>query len=278
MRKPEHAILANLLSPQTCPSLSPGACSNSCPLNQWCYLTISSSVTPFSFCFQSLPASGSIPVSQLFTSGGKSIGTSASVLLMNIQGWFPLRLSGLILQSRRLSRVFSSTTVRKQKFFSSQPYLWSLTSIHNYWKNHSFDYTDFCQKSDIFNTLSRFVITFLPRSKHLLISWLLSLSAVTLEPKKIKIKSATVSYFSPCICHEVMGPDAIIFIFWMLSFKPVFSLSSLIPTKRLFSSSSLSAISVICLSEVVDILPGNLDSSLWVIHSFHFACCTLHRS
>ena len=123
------------------------------------------------------PSSGSFPMSQLFTSCGQSIGASpsASVLPMNIQGRFPLGLSGLIsLQSRRLSRVFSSTTVRKQKFFSSQPYLWSLTSIHNYWKNHSFDYTDFCQKSDIFNTLSRFVITFLPRSKRLLISWLQS--------------------------------------------------------------------------------------------------------
>ena len=102
----------------------------------------------------------------------------------------------------------------KHQFFGAQLSSQSNSHIHNdYWKNHSFDYTDFCQKSDIFNTLSRFVITFLPRSKHLLISWLLSLSAVTLEPKKIKIKSATVSYFSPCICHGVMGPDAIIFIF-----------------------------------------------------------------
>ena len=130
IREPEHAILANLLCPQTCPSLSPGACSNSCPLNQWCYLTIWSSVTSFSFCFQSFPASRFIPVSQLFTWGGQSIGASTSVLLMNIQGWFPLGLSGLILQSKRLSRVFSSTTVRKQQFFSSQPYLWSISHIH----------------------------------------------------------------------------------------------------------------------------------------------------
>ena len=74
--------------------LSP--CSNSCPLSQWCYLAISSSVVPFSFCFQSLPASGSFPKSQLFTSGGQSIEASASVLSVNIQGWFPLRLIGLI--------------------------------------------------------------------------------------------------------------------------------------------------------------------------------------
>ena len=80
--------------------------------------------------------------------------------------------------------------------------------------------------SVLFNMLSRLVIAFLPRSKRLLISWLQSPSAVILEPKKIK--SLTVSILSPSICHEVMGPDAVIFIFWMLSFKPAFSLSSLV--------------------------------------------------
>ena len=91
----------------------------------------------------------------------------------------------------------------------------------------------------IFNILSRLVITFLPRSKHLLISWLQSLSAVILEPPKIK--SVTVSIVSPSISHEVMGPDAMILVFWMLSFKPIYSLSSFTFIKRLFSS-SLSAI------------------------------------
>ena len=80
-----------------CPSLSPGVCSNSCPLSWWCYLTISSSATLFSFCLQSFPASGSFTMSQLFTSGGQSIGASASVLPMNIQNWFPLGLTGLII-------------------------------------------------------------------------------------------------------------------------------------------------------------------------------------
>ena len=89
----------------------------------------------------------------------------------------------------------------------------------------------------IFNMLSRLVITFLPKSKHLLISWLQSPSAVILEPKQIK--SVNVSTVSPSISHEVMGPDAMIFIFWMLSFKPTFSLSSFTFIKRLFSSSSL---------------------------------------
>ena len=91
----------------------------------------------------------------------------------------------------------------------------------------------------LLNMLSRLVITCLPRSKRLLISWLQSPSAMILEPKKIK--SDTVSTVSPSICHEVMGPDAMIFIFWMLSFKPTFSLYSFTFIQRLFSSSSLSA-------------------------------------
>jgi len=95
----------------------------------------------------------------------------------------------------------------------------------------------------LLNMLPRLVITFLPRSKHLLISWLQSPSAVILEPPKIK--SATVSTVSASICHEVMGPDGMIFVFWVLSFKPTFSLSSFTFMKRLLSSSSLSAIRVV---------------------------------
>ena len=98
-----------------CLPLSPGFCSNSCPLTQWCYLTISSSVIPF-FCLQSFPDSASFLMSQIFASGCQSIraAASASVLPMNIQGWLPLGLTGLIyLQSKGLSRVFSSTTIRK---------------------------------------------------------------------------------------------------------------------------------------------------------------------
>ena len=106
---------------------------------------------------------------------------------------------------------------------------------------------DLCwQSKDItllFNILSRLVITFLPRSKRLLIWWLQSPSTVILEPPKMK--SVTLSIVSPFICHEVMGPDAMILVFWMLSFKPNFSLSSLTFIKRLFSSSSLSAIRVV---------------------------------
>ena len=152
-----------------CPSLSLRVCSNSCPLSQWCYLTISFSATPFSFCLQSFPASGSSPVSQLFTSGGQRIGVSASAtaLPMNIQSWFPLGLTSLIsLQSKELSRVFSNTTVPKHLFFwrsvflmeqLSHPYMTTGTAI-------TLSRWTFVGKvmSLCFNTLSRFVIAFLP--------------------------------------------------------------------------------------------------------------------
>ena len=115
-----------------CPSLSPWVCSNLHALNQWCHLTISSSVIPFS-CLQSFPALGSFLMSWLFLSGGQTIGASASasVLPVNIQGWFPLVLTGLIsLQSKGLSRVFSNTTVQKHQFFGPLPSLWSNSHIH----------------------------------------------------------------------------------------------------------------------------------------------------
>ena len=106
-----------------CPSSTPGACSKSCPSSRWCHPTISSSVVPFSSCLQSFPASESFPVSQFFTSGGRSIrvSASASVLPVNIQDWFPLGWTGWIsLQSKGLSRVFSNTTVQTHKFFAAQ--------------------------------------------------------------------------------------------------------------------------------------------------------------
>ena len=103
-----------------CPSLSPGICSNLCPLSQWCHPNISSSAVPLSSCLQSFPASGSLSMSRPFTSGGQSIEASASVLPMNIQGWFPLGLTGLIsMLSKGLSRVFANTTVQKHQFFYS---------------------------------------------------------------------------------------------------------------------------------------------------------------
>ena len=224
------SVVSNSLQPHglqharpPCPSPTPGVYSNSCILSQWCHPTISSSVVPFSSCPQSFPASGSFQTSQFFALGGRSAGVpaSASVVPMNMQDWFPLGWTGWIsLQSKGLSGVFSNTAVQKHQFFSiSFLYSPTLTSIHGYWKNHKLD--RLCQQSLLFNMLSRLVITFLPRSKCLLISWLKSPSAVILEFPKIK--SVTVYTVSPSICHEVMGPDAMILVFWMLSFKPTFS-------------------------------------------------------
>ena len=125
--------------PVLCPLLSPTICSDLCPshllllvcLVLSSYLTISSSSASFFFCLQYLPASRSFPMNRLFPTGGQIIGTSASVsiLSMNIQGWFPLGLTGLILQSKGLSTVFSNTTIQKHQFFSIQPSLWSMSHI-----------------------------------------------------------------------------------------------------------------------------------------------------
>ena len=125
-----------------CPSPTSGACSNSCLSSQWCHPTISSSVVPFPSCPKSFLASGSFQMSQFFTSGSQSIGVSASapVLPMHIQDWSPLGWTGWIsLQSKGLSRVFSDTTVQKLSSLAlSFLYGPTLTSIHDYWKNHSF--------------------------------------------------------------------------------------------------------------------------------------------
>ena len=117
-----------------CPSPTPGACSNAHPSSQWCHPTILSSVTPCSSCLQSFPALGSFPMRLLFASYGQSTGASASAsVLMNIQGWFPLELTDMIsLLSKGLSRVFSSTTVRKHQFFSAHPSLQSNSHIHTW--------------------------------------------------------------------------------------------------------------------------------------------------
>ena len=136
-----------------CPSLTLRVYSNSCPLNWWCHSIISSSVNPFSSCLQSFPASRSFPMNKLFTSGGQSIGASASVTVLpvNIQDWFPLGWTGWIsLQSKRLSRVFSNTTVKIiNSLVLSFLYSPLFAFIHDYWKNHSFDETDLCWQSTV---------------------------------------------------------------------------------------------------------------------------------
>ena len=134
------SVVSNSLQPHglqhirlPCPSTTPGVYSDSSPSSRWCHPAISSSVVPFSSCPQSSPASGSFPMSRLFTSGGQSTraSTLASVLPMSIQGWFPLGLTGLIsLLSGELSRIFSSTPIQKHQFFSAQlPYGPTLTWV-----------------------------------------------------------------------------------------------------------------------------------------------------
>ena len=136
-----------------CPSPTPGVHSDSHPSSQWCHPAISSSVVPFSSCSQSLLASESFPVSQLFTWGGQSTGVSASasVLPMNTQDWSPSGWAGWIsLQSKRLSRVFSNTTVKIiNSLVLSFLYSPLFAFIHDYWKNHSFDETDLCWQSTV---------------------------------------------------------------------------------------------------------------------------------
>ena len=123
-----------------CPSSTPWAYSNSCPLSWWCHPTVSSSVIPFFSHLQSLPASGSFQMSQFFTSSGQStrVSASASVLPMNSQDWFPLGWTGwMSLLSKGLSRVFSNTTIQKHQFFSPQLSLWCSSHIHTW--PHSLD-------------------------------------------------------------------------------------------------------------------------------------------
>ena len=143
-----HSVMSDSFKPHglqhprlPCPSLSPGACSHSCLLSRWCHPTISSSVVSFSFCLQSFPASGSFLMSQFFTSDGQSTGVSAlaSFLPKNTEDWSPLGWTSWIsLQSKGLSRVFSNSSKASSSALS---FLYSpiLTSIHDYWKNHSFD-------------------------------------------------------------------------------------------------------------------------------------------
>ena len=186
------------------PSLSPRGCSNSWPLNQWCHPTTSSSVIPFSSCLQSFPVSGSFSMSQLFSSG-QSIGasTSASVLAMNIQDWFPeYSLEGLtgfiFLLSKRLSSLFQHHSFKWWILWHSPfslVHLWHLYMTTG--KTIASTVWTFVSKVLflLFNMLSRFVIAFLLKDKRLLILWLQSPSTVILEPKKTK--SVSVSILSP---------------------------------------------------------------------------------
>ena len=182
---------------------------NPCPLSQWCHPAISSSLIPFSSCPQSFPASGSFPISQLSTSGGQSISFSFNISPSNEHpGLISFRMDWLDFLA-----VQGTLKSLLQHHSSKASILWC-SAFFTIQLSHSYMTTGkiialtrwtFVGKvmSLLLNMLSRLVITFLPRSKCLLISWLQSPSAVILEPKKIK--SDTVSTVSPSICHEVMG-------------------------------------------------------------------------
>ena len=154
-----------------CPSPTPGVHPKPWPSSQWCHPSTSSSVIPFSCCLLSFPASRSFQMSQLFASNSQCIrvSASASVLPMNIQDWSPLGwTSSISLQSKGLSRVFFNNIVQKHQLFGTHLYLWSNSHIQTWpLEKHRWQVM-----SLLFNMLSRLVIGFLPRSKHLLISWL----------------------------------------------------------------------------------------------------------
>ena len=189
-KNPQISSNADGKSRPPCPSPTPGVHPDSCPLSQWCHPAISSSVIPFSSCPQSLPASESFPMSQLFPWDGQDIGLSAlaTFLPKNTRDWSLLVWTGWIsLQSKGLSRVFSNTTVQKHQFFGAQLSSQSNFHIHTWPLEKTIALTrrTFVGKvmSLLFNMLSRSVITFLPRGKCLLISWLQSPSAVILDQK-----------------------------------------------------------------------------------------------
>ena len=159
-----------------CPSPSPGVCPSSCSLHQWCHPAISSSDAFLSLCLQSFPASGTFPVSQLFTWDDQTTAASASasILPKSIQSWFPLRLTGLIsLLTKGLSEDFSSTTVqRHQSFMFCLLYGPGLTTLCAHWEDHSLDYMDRCWQNDVsaFQHTIQDCYTFPARSNHLPIS------------------------------------------------------------------------------------------------------------
>ena len=190
-----HSVMPDSLRPHglqhirlPCPSPCPQACSNSCPLSQWCHPTISSFAVSFSSCLQSFPASGFFPVSHFFTSGGQSVGSLSispsneySGLISFMVDWFDLAVQGT-LKSLLQHHNSKASILGRSAFFKvqlSHPYITTGKTI-------AFTRWTFVDKimSLLFNMLSRLVITFLPRSKHLLISWLQSPSAVILEPQK----------------------------------------------------------------------------------------------
>ena len=231
-----------------CLSLSPRVCSNPCPLSWWCHLTISSSVCPFSFCFQPFPASRSFLMSQFFTWGGQSIGASvsASVLPINIQVLFPLWLTGLISLQSKLQE---SSSVPQVKSISS-PHLAFLMVQFLYpfmttGKTTALTVWIFVGKDADIICLCFFICCLFrhsfPSKEQVYFNFMASVSICS----DFWAQESKICHCFPFICHEVIGPDAMILVFLNVEFYDRFSLSSFNFIKRLFSFSSLSAIRVI---------------------------------
>ena len=215
-----HPVTSNSLWPHGLqharlprPSPSPEVCPSSSPLHRWCRQVISSSDAFVSFCPQSFPSIGDFSNQSAVCIRWQNTGVSASasVLPRSIQGWFPWRLTGLILLSKGPSGVFSSITVWRQQFFGAPPTLclWFSQPYLATGKTIALTIWTFVSRvmSLLFSMLSRFVIAFLPRSKCLLISRLQSPSMVISDLKKRKSITTT---FSPSVCHKVKVPNAMI--------------------------------------------------------------------
>ena len=226
-----------------CPSVSPGVGVDACPLGRWCRPAASRSALPFCLWAQSFPASASFPVSQLFASGGQSIGASSRLTLTLLSfshssdyswlislkmDWFDLlAFQGTL--KRLLQHHNSKAPILQHSAF----FMVHLSHLCNgCWKNRNFD----CMDSLLSNMLSRVVIVFLPKNRVSSVPCLQSPSAGILELRKIPCLSRCA--LCP-VCHNVMGLDAVILVFWMLSFKPAFSLLFFTIIKTLFSFSLL---------------------------------------
>ena len=251
------SVVSNYLRPHGLqharpPCLSPTTrvYSHSCPLSRWCHPTISSSVIPFSLLPSIFPSLRDLSNESAFRirwtkylsfSFSISPSNEYSELISFGMDWLDLLAVQGTLKNLPQHHSSKASILQHSAFFIvqfSHPYMTTEKTI-------ALTRWTFVGKVMplLFNMLSRLVITFLLRSKCFLVSWLQSSSSVILEPKKIK--SATVSTVSPSICHKVMGLNAMMLVFWMLSFKTTFSRSSFTFIKRLFSSSSLSAIRVV---------------------------------
>ena len=258
-----------------CPSPTPGIYSNSCSLSWWCHPTISSSVIPLLLPPSILPSirvfsnESVLPVRwPKYWSFSLSISPSNEYpgLISFRMDWLDLLAVQGTLKSLLPHHSSKASILLCSAFFIvqlSHPYMTTGKTI-------ALTRWTFVGKvmSPLFNMLSRLAITFLPRIKRLLISWLKSPSAVILEPKRIK--SVTVSTVSPSICHEVLGPDARILVFWTLTIKPAISISNFTFIKRLYSSDSVSAIRVVSSAylRLLLFLPAILIPLVWVTSPF----------